>query len=95
MTTVKRMFKLQQIKNNLMWDVIQSLATILSNNRERIPRDVLSDSTEVLETFLKINERIDNIRRKNIDNFYGKIKNGLEDIYNMEVEKYEKEKEED
>ena len=86
MATVKRMFRLQKIKIDAMWQAIQTIANILAAHANDIPRDVLSDITDALEKMLAINERVDSLREKNINLFYNKLRNSYEGLYNMEVE---------
>lgn len=86
MATVKRMFRLQKIKLDAMWQAIQTIANILAAHANDIPRDVLSDITDALEKMLAINERVDSLREKNINLFYNKLRNSYEGLYNMEVE---------
>ena len=85
MATVKRMFRLQKIKLDAMWQAIQTIANILAAHANDIPRDVLSDITDALEKMLAINERVDALREKNINLFYNKLRNSYEGLYNMEV----------
>lgn len=94
MTTVKRIYRLQKIKIDFMLDVIQALADIVLEHYEEIPNEVLNKMTKVFNDFLIINERIDNAREKNINNFYNRLRNKYEGIFNMEVQD-EEEKEED
>lgn len=86
MATIKRMFRLQKIKLDAMWQAIQAIANILAAHANDIPRDVLSDITDALERMLAINERVDILREKNINLFYNKLRNSYEGLYNMEVE---------
>lgn len=86
MATVKRMFRLQKIKIDAMWQAIQTIANILAAHANDIPRDVLSDITDALEKMLAINERVDTLREKNINLFYNKLRNSYEGLYNLEVE---------
>lgn len=86
MATVKRMFRLQKIKIDAMWQAIQTIANILAAHANDIPRDILSDITDTLEKMLAINERVDALREKNINLFYNKLRNSYEGLYNMEVE---------
>lgn len=86
MATIKRMFRLQKIKIDAMWQAIQTIANILAAHANDIPRDVLSDITDALEKMLAINERVDSLREKNINLFYNKLRNSYEGLYNMEVE---------
>lgn len=85
MNTIKNMFKLQHLKNEVMLDCIQDIATVLSKYREDIPRNILEELTDILEKFLELNERLDNLRQKNIDNFYNGLRNKLETSFNLEV----------
>lgn len=94
MTTVKRIYRLQKMKIDFMLDVIQALADIVLEHYEEIPDEVLNKMTKVFNDFLIINERIDNAREKNMNNFYNRLRNKYEGIFNMEVQD-EKEKEED
>lgn len=94
MTTVKRIYRLQKIKIDFMLDVIQALADITLEHYEEIPNEVLNKMTKVFNDFLIINERIDNAREKNMNNFYNRLRNKYEGIFNMEVQD-EEEKEED
>lgn len=94
MATIKRMFRLQKIKLDAMWQAIQTIANILAAHANDIPRDVLSDITDALEKMLAINERVDALREKNINLFWDKLRNNYEGLYNMEVQD-EEEKEED
>ena len=50
--------------------------------------------TKIFNDFLITNERIDNAREKNMNNFYNRLRNKYEGIFNMEVQD-EEEKEED
>lgn len=92
MTTVKRIYRLQKIKIDFMLDVIQALADIVLEYYEEIPNEVLNKMTKIFNDFLITNERIDNAREKNMNNFYNRLRNKYEGIFNMEVQD-EKEKE--
>lgn len=85
MNTIKNMFKLQHLKNEVMLDCIQDIASVLSDHRQDIPRPILEKLTDILEKFLELNERLDNLRQKNIDNFYNGLRNKLETSFNLEV----------
>jgi len=94
MTTVKRIYRLQKIKIDFMLDVIQALADIVLEYYEEIPNEVLNKMTKIFNDFLITNERIDNARERNMNNFYNRLRNKYEGIFNMEVQD-EEEKEED
>lgn len=94
MATIKRMFRLQKIKLDAMWQAIQTIANILAAHANDIPRDVLSDITDALEKMLAINERVDALREKNINLFWDKLRNNYEGLYNMEVKDGEENEEE-
>ena len=94
MTTVKRIYRLQKMKIDFMLDVIQALADIVLEYYEEIPNEVLNKMTKIFNDFLITNERIDNAREKNMNNFYNRLRNKYEGIFNMEVQD-EEEKEED
>ena len=94
MTTVKRIYRLQEMKIDFMLDVIQALADIALECYEEIPNEVLNKMTKIFNDFLIINERIDNARERNMNNFYNRLRNKYEGIFNMEVQD-EEEKEED
>jgi len=94
MTTVKRIYRLQKMKIDFMLDVIQALADIVLEYYEEIPNEVLNKMTKIFNDFLITNERIDNARERNMNNFYNRLRNKYEGIFNMEVQD-EKEKEED
>ena len=92
MSIIKNIFKLNHLKAEVMLDCIQDIASVLSNHRQDIPRPILEKLTNILEKFLELNERIDNLRQKNIDNFYNGHRQNLENIFNMEVQDEEEEK---
>lgn len=94
MTTVKRIYRLQKMKIDFMLDVIQALADVVLEYYEEIPNEVLNKMTKIFNDFLITNERIDNAREKNMNNFYNRLRNKYEGIFNMEVQD-EEEKEED
>lgn len=94
MRIVKRIYRLQKIKIDFMLDTIQSLADIVLEHYQEIPKDVLSEMTKVFNNFLITNERIDNARERNINSFYNGLRGKYENIFNMEVQD-EEEKEED
>jgi hypothetical protein len=94
MSTVKRMFKLQKMKIDIMWDALTKISLILKDYAENIPKDILAEIVSVYENLLEINDRIDNVREKNINNFYNKLRNSYEGLYNMEVEDGKENKEE-
>lgn len=94
MTTVKRIYRLQKMKIDFMLDVIQALADIVLEYYEEIPNEALNKMTKIFNDFLITNERIDNARERNINNFYNRLRNKYEGIFNMEVQN-EEEKEED
>lgn len=94
MTTVKRIYRLQKMKIDFMLDVIQALADIVLEYYEEIPNEVLNKMIKIFNDFLITNERIDNARERNMNNFYNRLKNKYEGIFNMEVQD-EEEKEED
>ena len=94
MRIVKRIYRLQKMKIDFMLDTIQALADITLEHYQEIPKDILSEMTKVFNNFLITNERIDNVRERNINSFYNGLRNKYEDIFNMEVQD-EKEKEED
>jgi hypothetical protein len=94
MTTVKRIYRLQKMKIDFMLDVIQALADVVLEYYEEIPNEVLNKMTKIFNDFLITNERIDNARERNINNFYNRLRNKYEGIFNMEVQD-EEEKEED
>jgi len=94
MTTVKRIYRLQKMKIDFMLDVIQALADIVLEYYEEIPNEVLNKMTKIFNDFLITNERIDNARERNMNNFYNRLRNKYEGIFNMEVQD-EEEKEED
>lgn len=82
---MKTIFKLQRAKLDLMLDTITDLSELVATNAHCIPRDVTERFTEIVEHFLKVNEKLDELRQKNVDNFYGNIKDNLENIYKLEV----------
>lgn len=86
MSTVKRMFKLQKIKIDIMWDALTKISLILKDYADNIPENILAEIVSVYENLLEINDRIDNVREKNINNFYNKLRNSYEGLYNMEVQ---------
>lgn len=86
MLTVKRMFKLQKMKIDIMWDALTKISLILKDYAENIPENILAEIVSVYENLLEINDRIDNVREKNINNFYNKLRNSYEGLYNMEVQ---------
>ena len=94
MTTVKRIYRLQKMKIDFMLDVIQALADIVLEYYKEIPNEVLNKMTKIFNDFLITNERIDNARERNMNNFYNRLRNKYEGIFNMEVQD-EEEKEED
>jgi len=94
MTTVKRIYRLQKMKIDFMLDVIQALADVVLEYYEEIPNEVLNKMTKIFNDFLITNERIDNARERNMNNFYNRLRNKYEGIFNMEVQD-EEEKEED
>lgn len=91
MSTFKNIFKLQHLKNEVMLDCIQDIAGVLAHYRKDIPNHVLEKLTDILEKFLELNDRIDALRQKNIDNFYNGHRQNLENIFNMEVPNEEEE----
>ena len=91
MSVIKRIYKLQKMKCDMMFDTIVELSKILAENYKDIPNKVLEQCTDVFEKFLYTNERIDNAREKNVSNFYGKLRSKYENIYNMEVDNDEEE----
>lgn len=93
MTTVKRIYRLQKMKIDFMLDVIQALADIVLEYYEEIPNEVLSKMTKIFNDFLITNERIDNARERNMNNFYNRLRNKYEGIFNMEVQDEEEKKE--
>ena len=93
MTTVKRIYRLQKMKIDFMLDVIQALADIVLEYYEEIPNEVLNKMTKIFNDFLITNERIDNAREKNMNNFYNRLRNKYEGIFNMEVQDEEEKKE--
>lgn len=94
MTTVKRIYRLQKMKIDFMLDVIQALADVVLEYYEEIPNEVLNKMTKIFNDFLITKERIDNARERNMNNFYNRLRNKYEGIFNMEVQD-EEEKEED
>lgn len=94
MITVKRIYRLQKMKIDFMLDVIQALADVVLEYYEEIPNEVLNKMTKIFNDFLITNERIDNARERNMNNFYNRLRNKYEGIFNMEVQD-EEEKEED
>ena len=86
MTTVKRIYRLQKMKIDFMLDVIQALADIVLEYYEEIPDKVLNKMTKIFNDFLIINERIDNARERNMNNFYNRLRNKYEGIFNIEVQ---------
>lgn len=86
MSVIKRIYKLQKMKCDMMFDTIVELSKILAENYQNIPNKVLEQCTDVFEKFLYANERIDNVREKNMNNFYNKLRNSYEGLYNMEVQ---------
>lgn len=86
MSTLKNMFKLQHLKNQVLLDCIQDIASVLSKYRADIPKNILEELTDILEKFLELNDRIDNLRQKNIDNFYNGLRDKLETSFNLEVQ---------
>lgn len=86
MSTVKRIFKLQRIKMDAMWNALTKISLILKDYADSIPENILAEIVSVYENLLETNDRIDNIREKNINNFYNKLRNSYEGLYNMEVE---------
>lgn len=91
MSTVKRMFKLQKMKIDIMWDALTKISLVLKEYADDIPNNVLNEMVEVYENFIKLNDRIDNAREKNIAGFYNKLRNNYEGLYNMEVDNGEEE----
>lgn len=94
MTTVKRIYRLQKMKIDFMLDVIQALADVVLEYYEEIPNEASNRMTKIFNDFLITNERIDNARERNMNNFYNRLRNKYEGIFNMEVQD-EEEKEED
>lgn len=86
MSTVKRMFKLQKMKIDIMWDALTKISLILKEHADDIPNDILSEMVEVYENFIGLNDRIDNAKEKNITGFYNRLRNNYEGLYNMEVD---------
>lgn len=82
---MKTIFKLQRAKLDLMLDTITDLSELIATNAHSIPRDITERFTEIVEHFLKVNEKLNELRQKNVDNFYGGIKDNLENIYKLEV----------
>ena len=95
MSTVKRMFKLQKMKIDIMWDALTKISIILKEHVDDMPENILNKIVVVYEDLLKLNDRIDNVREKNINRFYNKLRNSYEGLYNMEVKDGKEEKEED
>lgn len=93
MTTVKRIYRLQKMKIDFMLDIIQALADIVLEYYEEIPNEVLNKMTKIFNDFLITNERIDNARERNMNNFYNRLRNKYEGIFNMEVQDEEEKKE--
>lgn len=91
MSTVKRMFKLQKMKIDIMWDALTKISMVFKEHVDDIPKDILSEIVPIYEKLLYLNERIDNIREKNINGFYNKLRNSYEGLYNMEVDDGEEE----
>lgn len=91
MSVIKRIYKLQKMKCDMMFDTIVELSKILAENYQNIPEDVLEKCTDVFEKFLYTNERIDNAREKNVSNFYSRLRSKYENIYNLEVDNDEEE----
>ena len=85
MSTFKNMFKLQHFKNQVLLDCIQGIASVLSKHRADIPKSILEELTDRLKKFLELNDRIDNLRQKNIDNFHNGLRDKLETSFNLEV----------
>lgn len=94
MITVKRMLKLQKMKIDIMWNALTKISLILKDYADNIPENILAEIVLVYENLLEINDRIDNVREKNINNFYNKLRNSYEGLYNMEVEDDKENKEE-
>lgn len=94
MTTVKRIYRLQKMKIDFMLDVIQALADVVLEYYKEIPNEALNRMTKIFNDFLITYERIDNARERNMNNFYNRLRNKYEGIFNMEVQD-EEEKEED
>lgn len=95
MTTLKRMFLLQKMKIDILWDAIDGYIDTFQNHADTIPDSMKEDFIKISKKLLKLNARIDRVREKNISNFYNKLKNKYEGIYNMEAPGYEEGKEED
>ena len=83
--TMKRMFQLQRAKIDLMFETITNLTEILAQDADRIPRETVAKMTKLVEHFLEVNERIDRLRQKNVDNFYNRIRNKFESTLELEV----------
>lgn len=85
MSTVKRIYKLQKMKCDMMFDTIVELSKILAENYQDIPDKVLEQCIDVFEKFLYANERIENARKKNVNNFYNKLRRHYEGVFELEV----------
>lgn len=94
MSTVKRMFKLQKMKIDIMWDALTKISLILKEHADDMSENILNKIVVVYEDLLKLNDRIDNVREKNITKFYNKLRNSYEGLYNMEVQDGKENKEE-
>lgn len=90
---VRRMFTLQKEKIDLAIDTISNIAEVMVDNLSDIPKDVASQITNLIGTFLLENERIDRLRQENIDGFYNGIRDKYERIYKLEVRDEKKEEE--
>lgn len=91
---VRRMFTLQKEKIDLAIDTISSIAEVMVDNLDDIPKDVASQITNLIGAFLLENERIDRLRQENIDGFYNGIRDKYERIYRLEVQDGKEDKEE-
>lgn len=94
MTTVKRMFRLQQIKIDMLWQAIEGYTDIFRNYVGEIPDAMKDEFIEVSEKLLDLNARIDKAREKNINKFFNSMRNKYEGIFNMEVQDGKENKEE-
>lgn len=94
MTTVKRMFRLQQIKIDTLWQAIEGYTDIFRNHVEEIPDAMKNEFIEVSEKLLDLNARIDKVREKNINKFFNSMRDKYEGIFNMEVQDGKENKEE-
>lgn len=91
---MKRIYKLQNMKINIMMDTIQALIDLLVTYLDELPKDLVEQAEIVSTKFINSYDRIDEVRQKNINNFYNKLRNSYEGLYNMEVEDGKENKEE-